>query len=118
MTALTQQAIKAVPNPHIVLPLAGGPFSASSPAKARPQLRIPKEVRRQLASEDPLPVHTSAPSGQVSSQTHPFSSQLLSSAQIEHEGVSWLLLPGWEGYDSLMQFGQTLNIGKLQHYAP
>ena len=112
MTALTQQAIKAVPTPQIVLPTVPRPSQAAQP-KPRHQLRVPKDRRRQMATEEPLPVYTPAgPSaGTPSSQSHPFSSQLLSSAQVEREGVSWLLLQGWEGYDSLMHFGTVLQTG-------
>lgn len=118
MTALTQQAVRAVPSPQIILPSASGASPALSPAKPRPQLRIPRERRRQLASEDPLPLYLSVPSGPVSSQSHPFSSQLLSSSQVEREGVSWLLLPGWEEYDGLIQYGAALNTGELLHWCP
>ncbi len=112
MTALTQQAIRAVPNSQIVLPSASGASPASPPPKARSQLRVPKERRRQLASEDPLSLYVPVPSGTESSQSHPLGSQLLSPAQIEREGVSWLLLPGWEGFDSLMQYGMAVNTGE------
>ena len=110
MTTLTQQAIRAVPTPQIVLPSAHRASQAPQP-KPRHQLRVPKDRRRQMATEEPLPVYTRAPAGPPSSQSHPFSSQLLSSAQIEREGISWLLLQGWEGYDSLMRFGATLQTG-------
>ena len=112
MTTLTQQAIRAVPTPQIVLPTAPRAAQAAQP-KPRHQLRVPKERRRQMATDEPLPVYTPAgpPAGTPSSQSHPFSSQLLSSAQIEREGVSWLLLQGWEGYDSLMHFGTVLQTG-------
>lgn len=112
MTTLTQQAIRAVPTPQIVLPTAPRAAQAAQP-KPRHQLRVPKERRRHMAIEEPLPVYTPAgpPAGSPSSQSHPFSSQLLSSALIEREGVSWLLLQGWEGYDSLMHFGTVLQTG-------
>lgn len=114
MTTLTQQAVKAVPIPQIVLPSA--PRASQAPqAKPRHQQRVPKDRRRQLATEEPMPVYTLAPAGPPSSQTHPFTSQLLSSAQIEREGVSWLLLQGWEGYDSLMHFGRALQTG-IMHF--
>lgn len=110
MTTLTQQAVKAVPSPQIVLPSA--PRASQAPqTKPRHQQRVPRDRRRQLATEEPLPVYSLAPAGAPSSQTHPFTSQLLSSAQIEREGVSWLLLQGWEGYDSLMHFGSALQTG-------
>lgn len=112
MITLTQQAIRAVPTPQIVLPSASRVSQAAQP-KPRHQLRVPKDRRRQMATEEPLPIYTPTepPSGPPSSQIHPFSSQLLSSAQIEREGVSWLLLQGWEGYDSLMHFGTALQTG-------
>lgn len=110
MTTLTQQAVRAVPTPQIVLPLAPRASQAAQ-AKPRHQQRVPRDRRRQLATEEPLPVYTPAPSGPPSSQSHPLSSQLLSSAQIEREGISWLLLQGWEGYDSLMHFGNALQTG-------
>lgn len=112
MTTLTQQAIRAVPAPQIVLPSAPRASQAAQP-KPRHQLRVSKDRRRHMATEEPLPVYTPAgsPAGPLSSQSHPFSSQLLASAQIEHEGISWLLLQGWEGYDSLMHFGNLLQTG-------
>ena len=112
MTTLTQQAIRAVPTPQIVLPSAPRASQAAQP-KPRHQLRVPKDRRRQMAIEEPLPIYTPTgpPTGPPSSQIHPFSSQLLSSAQIEREGVCWLLLQGWEGYDSLMHFGFVLQTG-------
>ncbi len=112
MTALTQQAIRAVPSPHIILPSPSGASPAPSPVKARAQLRIPRERRRQLASEASLPLYTPLPSGSLATQSHPFSSQLLSSAQIERQGVVWQLLPGWQGYDSLNEGGAAINTGQ------
>lgn len=112
MTALTQQAIRAVPSPHIILPSPSGASPAPSPVKARLQLRIPRERRRQLASQASLPLYTPLPSGSLATQSHPFSSQLLSSAQIERQGVVWQLLPGWEGYDSLNECGAAINSGQ------
>ena len=112
---LTQQAIKAVPSSQIILPTALGADPTSQP-KPRHQSRVPRDRRRQLASEDPLSVYTLAPAGPPSSQTHPFTSQLLSSAQIEREAVSWLLLQGWEGYDSLMNFGAKLQSGECASF--
>ena len=112
MTALTQQAIRAVPSPHIILPSPSGASPAPSPVKPRPQLRIPRDRRRQLASEASLPLYTPFPSGPLATQSHPFSSQLLSSAQTERQGVMWQLLPGWEGYDSLHEGGAAINTGQ------
>lgn len=109
MTALTQQAIRGVPSPHIILP---SPSPAPSPVKARAQLRIPRDRRRQLASEASLPLYMPLPSGPLATQSHPFSSQLLSSAQNERRGVAWQLLPGWEGYDSLSESGAAINTGQ------
>ncbi|KAL0033603.1 hypothetical protein WJX79_007018 [Trebouxia sp. C0005] len=114
MTALTQQAIRGVPSPHIILP---SPSPAPSPVKARAQLRIPRDRRRQLASEASLPLYMPLPSGPLATQSHPFSSQLLSSAQNERRGVAWQLLPGWEGYDSLSESGAAINTGSLHDYA-
>lgn len=111
MTTLTHQAIRAVPTPQIVLPSALGAPPTPQP-KSRHQPRVPRERRRQLASEDPLPLYTPAPAGPPSSQSHPFASQLLSSVQVQREAVSWLLLPGWEGYDNLMHFGTLLQLGE------
>ena len=115
MTTLTQQAIRAVPTPQIVLPTVPRASQAAQP-KPRHQLRVHKDRRRQMATEEPLPVYTPAgPSPATSSsQSHPFSSQLLSSAEVEREGVSWLLLQGWEGYDSLMHHGTVLQTGSKQ----
>ena len=112
MTALTQQTIRAVPSPHIILPSPSGASPAPSPVKARAQLRIPRDRRRQLASKASLPLYMPFPSGPVATQSHPFSSQLLSSAQIERQGVVWQLLPGWEGYDSLHEGGAAINTGQ------
>ena len=113
LTTLTQQAIRAVPTPQIVLPSALGAPPTPQP-KPRHLPRVPKERRRQLASEDPLPMYNTTPAGSPSSQSHPFASQLLSSVQVQREAVSWLLLPGWEGYDSLMHFGTLLQQGEAR----
>lgn len=70
----------------------------------RPQQRISKDQRRQVASEELLSSYATHPAGAPSSESHPFQSQLLSSVTVEHEHFPWMLLPGWEGYESLVDF--------------
>lgn len=111
MTALSQQAIRGIPNPSIALPSAPGASPAPSPSKSRAQARIPKEHRRQLASEDPLPLYTSAGTGPLATHDRPFTSQLLQSVPLEHAGVLRLLLSGLEGYESLAKDGPVGNAG-------
>ena len=112
MASLAKQIITAVPQPRVTLPAAAGTRLAS-PNPLRTQQRISKEKRRQVASEEPLPSFSLHPGGPSSAESHPFKSQLLSSVAVEHEHKPWLLLPGWEGYESLMEYSTVPSKGEM-----
>lgn len=114
LTSLAKQIVSAVPQSNITLPSATSPRIVS-PTPQRTQQRLSKQRRHQLATEDPIPSYALHPSGPSSGESHPFKSQLLSSAAVEHEHRPWLLLPGWEGYGNLADYctvprtGETTN---------